>query len=256
MNSISAKPARNHAAVLLEVKAGTLVFSICGKACFAHERGQHPSQGNELPLSTFRQLHKAGLLRQQADGSFSYEANANSRQPQVNDKESPLYRLFHRSEPDSKRYISQQQYQAGERLRADFERSHMAQRITSSWSGERVDQSNHAALSDNKLAYLTDSALDARKRLHQAFDAVGPELAAVLYYVCCLASGLEQAERFMQLPPRSGKAVLALALTRLARHYRLIHSPSPSATSKDLAHWALADYRPAIMPQGQPGPQP
>ncbi|HUQ37043.1 MAG TPA: DUF6456 domain-containing protein [Aestuariivirga sp.] len=96
------------------------------------------------------------------------------------------------------------------------------------------------------------SAIDARRRVHNAFDAVGPELSGVLYYMCCLAGGLEQAERMLQLPQRSGKAVLAIALTRLARHYRLLKPPERSAASPDFAHWALADFRPRIMPQ-EPG---
>ena len=73
-------------------------------------------------------------------------------------------------------------------------------------------------------------------------------LSGVLYYICCLAGGLEQAERILQLPQRSGKAVLAIALTRLARHYRLLKTPVKSEHSKDFGHWAMADYRPQIMP--------
>jgi hypothetical protein len=74
----------------------------------------------------------------------------------------------------------------------------------------------------------------------------------VIYYMCCLAGGLEQAERMLHLPQRSGKAVLAIALTRLARHYRLIKPAERSAASQGFAHWALADFRPRIMPP-EPG---
>ncbi|HLA02942.1 MAG TPA: DUF6456 domain-containing protein, partial [Aestuariivirga sp.] len=108
---------------------------------------------------------------------------------------------------------------------------------------------NYGAISDNRIATLSDKAIDARKRVHNAFDAVGPELSGVLYYVCCLAGGLEQAERMLQLPQRSGKAVLSLALTRLARHYRLLKPAIRIEESPDFAHWALADFRPRIMPQ-------
>ena len=176
--------------------------------------------------------------------------------PGFNDKESPLYRLFHRPDQSGKRYLNAQQYEAGERLRVDFERSQMSQRVTSSWSGERVDRSRQATQSDNCIAFLTDSAIDARRRLHAAFDAVGPELAAMLYYVCCIAGGLEQAERFMELPPRSGKAILSIALTRLARHYGLLHRPEASERSRDIGHWAIAGYRPSLSLAAQPGPRP
>ena len=58
----------------------------------------------------------------------------------------------------------------------------------------------------------------------KALEAVGPELASMLAQVCCLSAGLEQAERLLNLPQRSGKAVLGLALTALARHYGLLQA--------------------------------
>jgi hypothetical protein len=92
-------------------------------------------------------------------------------------------------------------------------------------------------------AELSDGAIAARERYMNALDAVGPELAGMLAQVCCLAAGLEQAERVMNLPRRSGKAVLGLALTSLARHYGLLHRRQGSAGLKS---WGLDDYRPGI----------
>lgn len=168
--------------------------------------------------------------------------------PAVNDGESPLCRLFRRKDPSGKSLISEFQFAAGERLRADYEYAHFERRITSSWEGVRTAPLNYDSISDNRIATLSDNAIDARRRVHRAFDSVGPELSGVLYYVCCLAGGLEQAERLLSLPQRSGKAVLAIALTRLARHYRLLKSPPRSEESRDFAHWALDGYRPQIMP--------
>ena len=169
--------------------------------------------------------------------------------PTFNENESPLYRLFSRKDLRGRPLICEFQFAAGEQLRVDYERAHFEPRITSSWEGERTGTRSYSAISDNRIASLSDSAIDARRRVHNAFDAVGPELSGVLYYMCCLAGGLEQAERMLHLPQRSGKAVLAIALTRLARHYRLLKSPERSAASPDFAHWALADFRPRIMPQ-------
>ena len=169
--------------------------------------------------------------------------------PIFNENESPLYRLFHRKDSHGKPVISEFQFAAGERLRVDYERAHFEPCITSSWEGERTGTRSYTAISDNRIASLSDSAIDARRKVHNAFDAVGPELSGVLYYMCCLAGGLELAERMLHLPQRSGKVVLAIALTRLARHYRLLKPPERSATSRDFAHWALADFRPRIMPQ-------
>jgi Domain of unknown function (DUF6456) len=96
------------------------------------------------------------------------------------------------------------------------------------------------------MALMSDGALIAREKFHFALAEVGPELSGILYSVVCLASGLEQAELRLALPPRSGKAVLALALTRLARHYGLKRHPAKSG--RTATDWHLADYRPAIMP--------
>ena len=176
--------------------------------------------------------------------------------PSFNESESPLYRLFCRKDSKGRAAITEFQFAAGERLRTDYERASFEASITSSWEGERTGTRNYSATSDNRISSLSDNAIDARRRVHNAFDAVGPELAGVLYYICCLAGGLEQAERMLQLPQRSGKAVLSLALTRLARHYRLLRPPVRSAESRDFAHWALADFRPRIMPQESDAHQP
>ena len=62
-----------------------------------------------------------------------------------------------------------------------------------------------------------------------------------LVEVCCLAAGIEQAERMLELPQRSGKAVLALALTALARHYGLLEATA-----------AAGGRRPALGDGGLP----
>ncbi len=168
--------------------------------------------------------------------------------PEFNERENPLYRLFHRKDAGGKAFLNEQQYVAGERLRQDYELAKFETRITAAWTGERASSQPYGSLSDNSIANLTDRAIDARNRVHAALDDVGPELSGILYFVCCLAGGLEHAERFLALPQRSGRVVLAIALTRLARHYRLLHAPERSQRARSIGHWALADYRPKIRP--------
>jgi hypothetical protein len=169
--------------------------------------------------------------------------------------ESPLTRLYLRKGDAGKTLIDAQQFAAGEKLRSDFERAHLAQCVTASYSESSGSGGRHWQMSDNAIERLNENAIAARDRLHKAFEAVGPELSGILYQVCCVAAGFEQAERILNLPPRSGKAVLALALTRLARHYGLIKKHKPRR--KDvIAHWALDDYRPAIMPPASAPHQP
>jgi Domain of unknown function (DUF6456) len=165
--------------------------------------------------------------------------------------ESPLLRLFLGKSTSGKSYIDVNQFKAGEKLRIDFERAHLAQRTTSAYAESSGSGGRHWQQSDNAIEKLNDNAIAARQRLHHAFSAVGPELSGILYQVCCVASGFEQAERVLQLPVRSGKAVLALGLTRLARHYGLIKNHTP-AKHAPIMQWALDDYRPAIPPAHQP----
>jgi Domain of unknown function (DUF6456) len=112
------------------------------------------------------------------------------------------------------------------------------------WLRTRKDKAGQPLISDAQyLAELSDGTIAARRRYIKALEAVGPELSSILTQVCCLSAGLEQAERVLNLPQRSGKAVLGLALTALARHYGLLQAPRPQS---DLCHWGLPDFRPVI----------
>lgn len=167
--------------------------------------------------------------------------------PAMNRTESPLAWLRSRKDGRGRPLIGDEQFMAGEKLRADYERARMERRITSSWELPIDSGAGGSSISDNRIAALTDNALAARQNVGRALQAVGPELAGILIEVCCLAAGIEQAERLLSLPQRSGKAVLALALTGLARHYGLLKGTDGGRRLAAL-HWAKEDYRPAIAP--------
>lgn len=156
--------------------------------------------------------------------------------------ESPLWRLYHRH------YIDAQQLAAGEKLRADFEHAQLQRRVVSSYAEAAGSGGRHWQVSDNAIENISLNALDARDRLQAAFESVGPELSGILYQVCCLTSGFEAAEATLALPARSGKQIMLLALTRLARHYGLIHKHRPRDRNL-ISHWAMDDYRPRISPR-------
>lgn len=158
--------------------------------------------------------------------------------PGFNIAESPLSWLRTRRDKAGRPLISDAQYFAGERLRSDFERAMLGRRTTTDWEAAGMGSRTGHVTAD-----LSDGAIAARQRYVAALDAVGPELAGMLAQVCCLSAGLEQAERLLSLPQRSGKAVLGLGLTALARHYGLL---TAEQRRKDVRHWGLADYRPAI----------
>jgi Domain of unknown function (DUF6456) len=155
--------------------------------------------------------------------------------------ESPLFRLHRR------KLVTDKQFAAGEKLREDFELAHLSRRITTAWEEVRGN-----VISDNHIEAMTGRAMAARRRVQEALDAVGPELAGILYYVCCLVSGIEQAERMLALPGRAGKAVLGLALTRLARHYHLIAKPRANRDAREITSWGLPDFRPELPPSQPP----
>lgn len=94
---------------------------------------------------------------------------------------------------------------------------------------------------------MSDQALASRQRVLQALEAVGPELAGVLIDVCCHLLGLSEAERSRGWPQRSGKVILQIALTRLARHYGILSEEDMSGTVRArLRHWGVEDFRPSL----------
>ena len=141
--------------------------------------------------------------------------------------------------------ISAIQFEAGERLRADFFFAQMTPRTTTNWSavssarrGRRYGASSHG------VAEISDRAAAARECVRRALAAVGPELSGVLIDVCCHLRGLEDMERAAGWPQRSAKIVLQLALTRLARHYGLEQAMPAHAAAGIVRHWGSEDFRP------------
>jgi hypothetical protein len=191
-------------------------------------------------------LRAGGVLQEKAPGLFRLDGPL--QQPVIDETESPLARLMHLKQSNGSAYLDAEQFRAGEQLRKDFERAQLSARVTMNYRSGTASGAQQARFSDNHIAALSDTALAARGQVHRALKDVGAELSGILYHVCCLASGLEQAELRLQLPRRSGKAVLLLGLTRLARHYgyksRLRHG-GPDR----IGHWAVDDFRPVIAPQ-------
>ena len=124
----------------------------------------------------------------------------------VNLAESPLGWLRSRGLVDAR------QFDAGERLRADYERASLAPSVTMRWA-ERVDGGGHDGLDPSS------APLAAKRRFDAALATAGPGLADILWRVVCAGEGLPMAEKALQWPARAGRLVLTLALDRLAAHY-------------------------------------
>lgn len=171
----------------------------------------------------------------------------------VNAEESPIGWLYKRRDKEGKTLISDSEFEAGERLRADFWFAQMTPRVTADWGGLGGGGGGSRRSAPGAGVEMRDHVIAAQERVRRALAAVGPELAGVLVDVCCHLKGLEQAEKQAGWPQRSGKVVLQLALTRLARHYGLDGGSRRSGVDAragecpvQLRHWGTADYRPKI----------
>jgi hypothetical protein len=172
-------------------------------------------------------------------------SRADRARPGRNPAESPIAWLFNRKDGDGNPLISEAQYNAGERLRADFWFAQMSPSVTQSWNlaataggGRRGAPGAGVDLADNVIA--------AGERVRRALAAVGPELSGVLIDVCCHLKGLEQVEKRAGWPQRSGKVVLGVALDALARHYGFAAPATLPPRNAVVRHWGASDFRPAI----------
>lgn len=139
--------------------------------------------------------------------------------------------------------LSDELFEAADRLRADYTAAHMEQRVTVDLEGWVASGSRGRGRAPQFSP--SERALAAKDRLNAALAQVGPELSGILLEICCMASGLESSERALGLPRRSGRTILGMALTRLARHYGLIPHEDPVARIP-LRHWAVPGYRPRV----------
>lgn len=144
-----------------------------------------------------------------SEGPATHAPGRGRRSVTVNLAESPLTWLHARG------HLSDRQYAAGERLRADWERAQLSPGITMRWDPVRVKSTGDSGLNAN------ERQLAAKARFDGALALAGPGLSDVLWRVACAGEALAEAERALDWPVRSGKLVLKLALDRVADFYRL-----------------------------------
>lgn len=141
---------------------------------------------------------------------------AGSRRPRrsvtVNLAESPLGWLFARG------HIARRQFDAGEKLRVDWERGQLAARLTMTWDSAPLARGRAGR---GPAPDLSAGQIDARRRFQAAIAAAGPGLADILWRIVCSGEGMREAESALGWPARAGKVVLTIALDRVADFYRL-----------------------------------
>ena len=136
-------------------------------------------------------------------------AKGKRRTVTVNLAESPLGWLHARG------HVDDRLYDAGERLRADYERAQLGANVTMRWDPVRVKPTGDTGLN------ASERQIAAKQRFDGALAEAGRGLQDILWRVVCAGEGLPQAEKSLGWPARSGKLVLRLALDRVADFYRI-----------------------------------
>ena len=173
-----------------------------------------PQPGMAEAASVFARQHQVtGRRRVVEDGT--------ARDLVVNLGETPLGWLARRRGPDGKAFLEPGEIAAGERLREDFERAQMGPRITQDWRRFLTPGEPGRSGAGEPAA----GPAEARRRLAEALEALGPGLNDAALRACCFLEGLEATERRMGWAARSGKVVLKIALSRLAEHYGFAAAP-------------------------------
>ena len=163
-----------------------------------------------MPRNQARLLEEFGIDRDA--GTARKSAGPPRRTVTVNLTESPLGWLLARN------LITRRQYDAGERLRGDWERAQLAPRVTMTWDGAPVARGRGG---EGGRPDLSGTQIDAKRRFDAAVAAAGPGLADILWRIVCAGEGMRDAETALGWPARSGRLVLAFALDRIADHYRM-----------------------------------
>ena len=131
------------------------------------------------------------------------------RSATVNLAESPLTWLHARG------HLDDRLLDAGERLRADWERAQLGPSVTMRWDPVRVKGGAASGLTE------TERQIAAKDRFDRALAEAGKGLEDILWRVVCAGETLPVAEKGLAWPARSGKLVLKIALERVADFYRL-----------------------------------
>jgi hypothetical protein len=153
-----------------------------------------------------RELTSEGPKR--GSGVAAQRIKRGRRSVTVNLAESPLGWLHAHG------HLDDRLFDAGERLRVDYETAQIVPGITMRWEPVRIPgTAGQLAPGERQIA--------ARARFEGAIKAAGKGLDDILWRVVCACETLPNAEKALEWPARSGKLVLKLALDRVADFYRV-----------------------------------
>jgi hypothetical protein len=166
----------------------------------------------ETAMKPDRIQHTRLLVERPIHGEPQSTVKRPARTVTINVAESPLGWLFARG------HVSLRQFDAGERLRQDWERGQLSPRVTMAWDAAPVARTRGGA---GRQPDLNGTQIDARRRFEAAVSQAGPGLADILWRIVCAGEGMREAETALGWPARAGKLVLSLALDRVADYDRI-----------------------------------
>jgi len=162
----------------------------------------------------------------------------------MDERESPLLWLYRRAGRDGRSQISEAEFAAGERFRADITLAQMLPRTTMNWDAALTPEERGAGPRD--FADASDTALAARQRVRLACERLGPELSGLAIDVCGFLKKLDWVEKERRWPARSAKVVLRVALAALVAHYGMDRPGRPTGVRT----WRGEGARPVQFPAG------
>jgi len=144
-----------------------------------------------------------------------YHPDGIKRPARINSHLSVLIRLANTKDKTGQSFLQPDEIEAAQRFATDYDRSMMATIAAQSYSG----MSTRDRGSTNTAEHISISALDARKRVMEVLEIVGPGLDKTLTALCgsdMTIGALEMSENWAK---GSGKTVFKLALSRLSAYY-------------------------------------
>ncbi len=185
------------------------------------------------------------LLRDPEDGRL--------RQVDVNTRENPLLWLARRKDARGRPLLHPRHVAAGERLRADYDAACMQPGLTTNWDAALAARDRSRLRGGPRDPFpMAERVIAARERVWRALCVLPDEQANIALRICCLAEGLEAAERTLGWPRRSARLILRMALEQLATHYgipREGESRAAGAAWRRMLSWHAPDGHPwRLMP--------
>ena len=144
-----------------------------------------------------------------------YHPDGIKRPTRINSHLSALTRLANMKDKNGESFLAAHEIEAAQRFAADYARSMMSAIATQSYGGN----SGRDRSATNTAEHISISALDARKRVMDILETVGPGLDKALTALCSTDMSMGALELSENWAKGSGKTVFKLALSRLSTYY-------------------------------------